>query len=78
MNLLAYIKELQKNGQRSFTLKQLRADQGLSKNAALNAISRLREHGELISPARGLYVIVPPERLPYGSIPAEDLVIILM
>ena len=78
MRLADYIKEIRKSGQRYFTLKQLLSDLNLSKNAALNAISRIKEHGELISPARGLYVIVPPERQPYGSIPAEDLVIILM
>jgi len=53
-------------------------DLNLSKNAALNAIFRIKEHGELISPAKGFYIIVPPECQPYGSIPAEDLVIILM
>ena len=78
MNLLAYIKEIRKNGQRYFTLKQLMSDLSLSKNAALNAISRLREHGEVISPARGLYVIVPPEHQPHGSIPAEELVPLIM
>ena len=78
MNLPAYIKEIRKNGQRYFTLKQLMSDLSLSKNAALNAISRLREHGDVISPARGLYVIVPPEHQPHGSIPAEELVPLIM
>ena len=53
-------------------------DLKLSKNAALNAISRIKKHGELISLFRGIYIIVPPEHQPYGSIPAEDLVPILM
>ena len=78
MNLPAYIKEIRKNGQRYFTLKQLMSDLSLSKNAALNAISRLRKHGDVISPARGLYVIVPPEHQPHGSIPAEELVPLIM
>ena len=78
MNLSSYIKEIRKNGQRYFTLEQLMADQSLSKNAALNAIYRLRGHGELISPARGLYVIVPPEHQPHGSIPSQELVPIVM
>ena len=78
MNLPSYIKEIRKNGQRYFTLEQLMADQGLSKNAALNAIYRCRSQGELISPARGLYVIVPPEHQPHGSIPAEELVPLVM
>ncbi|MBI2792838.1 MAG: type IV toxin-antitoxin system AbiEi family antitoxin [Gammaproteobacteria bacterium] len=78
MNLPAYIKEIRQKGQRYFTVEQFMSDLNLSKNAALNAISRIKEHGDLISPARGLYVIVPPEHQPYGCIPAEDLVPILM
>lgn len=78
MNLSSYIKELRKRGQRYFTLEQLMTDQSLSKNAALNAIYRLRGHGGLISPARGLYVIVPPEHQPHGSIPAAELVPLVM
>ena len=78
MNLSFYIKEIRKTGQRYFTLEQLMADQGLSKNTALNAIYRLKGHGELISPARGLYVIVPPEHQPHGSIPPQELVPLVM
>lgn len=78
MNLSVYIKEIRKAGQRYFTLEQLMADQGLSKNTALNAIYRLKGHGELISPARGLYVIVPPEHQPHGSIPPQELVPLVM
>ena len=78
MNLSFYIKEIRKTGQRYFTLEQLMEDQGLSKNTALNAIYRLKGHGELISPARGLYVIVPPEHQPHGSIPPQELVPLIM
>lgn len=78
MNLSVYIKEIRKTGQRCFTLEQLMADRGLSKNTALNAIHRLKGHGELISPARGLYVIVPPEHQPHGSIPPQELVPLVM
>lgn len=78
MNLSSYIKEIRQKGERSFSISQLMSDLNLSKNAALNAIARIKEHGDLISPARGLYVIVPPEHQPYGSIPAEELVPILM
>jgi predicted transcriptional regulator of viral defense system len=78
MSLINYLKELRKQGKRSFTLEQLIKNLNISKNAALNAISRLKAHGDLISPAKSLYVIVPPEHQPQGSIPAEELVPILM
>ena len=32
----------------------------------------------MISPARGLYVIIPPEHQPHGSIPAQELVPLIM
>ena len=78
MNLVAYLKEIRKKGRRYFTLSQLLADNETSKSAALNAITRLRKNGDLISPARGLYIIVPPENQELGCIPPEELVPILM
>lgn len=78
MNLINYLKNIRQKGERSFTLSQIMADLNLSKNAALNAIHRLKMQSDLMSPARGLYVIVPPEHQSYGSIPANELVPILM
>lgn len=78
MTFSSYIKSIRQKGQRCFTLKQAMLDLGLSQNAALVAIHRLKSHGDLISPAKGLYVIVPPEYQLQGSIPAQDLVPILM
>ena len=78
MNLINYLKDIRQKGECSFSLKQIMSDLSLSKNAALNAIHRLKIQGELISPAKGLYVIVPPEEQPYGSIPANELVPIFM
>jgi predicted transcriptional regulator of viral defense system len=74
MNLLTYLNQIRQKGQRYFTLNQLMSDLNLSRNAALNAITRIKKHGDLISPAKGLYVIVPPEHQIEGSIPAGELV----
>lgn len=41
-------------------------------------ISRRLTKGDLISPAKGFYVIVPPKDQPYGCVPARELVPILM
>jgi predicted transcriptional regulator of viral defense system len=78
MNLHEYLKYIRQIGKRCFSLKELITDLNISKNAALNAIARLRAHGDLITPAKGLYVLVPPEHQLQGSIPAEELVPILM
>jgi predicted transcriptional regulator of viral defense system len=78
MNLQIYIKELRKNGKRSFTITELVEYFQISSNYARVALHRLLKTGDLISPARGLYIIVPPEHQLFGSIPAEELVPILM
>lgn len=78
MNLQAYIKEVRKNGGRCFAIEEILGKFQVSRNYARVALHRLLKSGDLVSPARGLYVIVPPEHQPYGCIPAEDLVPLLM
>ncbi len=78
MSLSEYIKKIRQHGKRHFTLERLMADMSLSKSAALSAIYRIKDHGELISPLKGLYVIVPPEHKLHGCIPAEELIPIIM
>lgn len=72
-----YLKNLRASGKLFFTAKQAMIDLDLSRNAIKKAVHRLNKSGDLISPAKGLYIIVPPEYKPQGSIPAEDLVVIL-
>lgn len=74
MHLQSYIKNIRKTGQRSFTTQDVVSEFGVSSGHVRVAVNRLLKSGDLISPARGLYVIVPPECQPYGSIPAEELV----
>ena len=78
MSLLDYIDEIRQLGVRCFSLEKLMADKGLSKSAALSAISRIKNRGKLMSPVRGFYVIVPPEHKLHGSIPAEELIPMMM
>lgn len=78
MNLTSYIKKIRQTGKRCFTIEQVISDLNISRNYARVALHRLLSVGDIISPAKGLYVIVPPENQPYGSIPAEELVPILM
>ena len=78
MNLHLYIKELRKNGNRSFTTGDVIKHFKVSSNYAKVALHRLLKSGDIISPVRSLYVIVPPEHQPYGSIPAEELIPLLM
>lgn len=74
MNLQTYIKDIRKDGRRCFTINDIIEQFNVSKGHARVSLHRLLKAGDVISPARGFYVIVPPERQPHGSIPAEDLV----
>lgn len=78
MNLQSYIKDIRKDGKRCFTILDIVEQFHVSHSHARVALHRLLKTGDVISPARGLYVIVPPERQPYGSIPAEELVPLVM
>ncbi len=78
MRLQLYIKDLRKGGKRSFSIEELMHHFGISRNCAKAALHRLMKTGDLISPARGFYVIVPPEHQPHGSIPPEELVPLVM
>lgn len=73
-----YIKEVRKSGRLYFTSTQAMEALGINANRLYVEIYKLKKSGDIISPAKGLYVIVPPEDQMMGSIPAEQLVPILM
>ncbi len=73
-----YLDQLRSLGRRYFSFKDIIKDLKVSENSAKSGIYRLKNEGKIISPAKGLYVIVPPEHQIQGSIPAEELVPILM
>jgi predicted transcriptional regulator of viral defense system len=78
MNLQSYIKDIRKEGRRCFTILDIVEQFHVSNSHARVALHRLLKTGDIISPARGLYVIVPPEHQPHGSIPPQELVPLVM
>ena len=72
------IAELAARGQYHFTSSELRSALGVSGAAARQALSRLAAKGEIASPARGFYVIVPPEYRRLGCLPADQFIPALM
>lgn len=78
MNLQSYIKDIRKGGKRYFTTKDIIKQFQVSNSYARVALHRLIKSGDIISPARGLYVIIPPEHQPHGSIPPQELVPLVM
>lgn len=75
---IEYLEKLRSSGKRYFTSQEIMQALNLHYDAARAGLSRLKRDGKLISPVNGLYVIVPPEHKLYGSIPAEELIPIMM
>lgn len=73
-----YLEKLRSGGRRYFTSQEIIQALNISAGAARAGLYRLKRAGKLISPLSGLYVIVPPEYKSYGSIPAEELIPIMM
>ena len=65
-------------GHYHFSSSELRSVLGVSEAAARQALSRLAAKGEIASPARGFYVIVPPEYRRLGCLPADQFIPALM
>lgn len=73
-----YIKKVRASGKSYFTITQAVSDLMISKKALYDRIHRAKKNGDLISPAKGLYIIIPPEFQRFGSLPAEEITPILM
>lgn len=73
-----YIRNLAASGRHSFTSSEAHSALGTSTAAVKLALHRLIRQGELASPGRGTYVIVPPEYRSLGCLPAEQFIPALM
>lgn len=73
-----YIRDLVKHGKCCFTLDQAQITLQKTRKAILSSIEHLLAKGELASPAKGFYIIVPPEYHGLGCIPAEQFIPYLM
>jgi predicted transcriptional regulator of viral defense system len=72
------IETLASKGRYSFTSEEARAALKVSSDASKLALNRLARQGQITSPARGFYVIVPPEYRSLGCLPAEQFIPDLM
>lgn len=73
-----HLDSLMAAGRYCFTSEEASKALGLSPNAVKLALNRLRRKGEVASPARGFYVIVPPEYRALGCLPADQFIPALM
>lgn len=73
-----YIENLATSGHYQFTSREAQLSLAVSADAAKLALNRLAKHGLVASPARGFYVIVPPEYRSLGCLPADQFIPALM
>jgi predicted transcriptional regulator of viral defense system len=73
-----YLARLMQGGRYSFTSEDAGKALGVSRDAVKQALNRLRRKGEIASPARGFYAIVPPEYRALGCLPADQFIPALM
>ena len=72
------ITQLASKGHYSFTSEEARAALKVSPDACKLALNRLAKQGQIASPARGFYVIIPPEYRSLGCLPADQFIPALM
>ena len=78
LDAASYVRKLLSRGRFTFTLKQAMDAIKVSKVATRAALRRLKEKIFLATPARGFYVIVPPEYETLGCLPADQWISELM
>lgn len=78
VNATDYIENLAAAGQYHFSTAEAQTALGGSANAVRQALGRLIDKGLLASPARGFYIIVPPEYRRLHCLPAEQFIPALM
>ena len=66
--------EFAARGQYHFTSSEFRSALGVSATVANQALWRLAKRGEIASPGRGFYVVVPPEYRALGCLPADQFI----
>lgn len=77
-NLKEYLARLPAAGRYFFRSRDASEALGISRDAVKQALNRFRRKGEIASPARGIYVIVPPEYRALGCLPADQFISSLM
>src|SRR6202158_2106996 len=73
-----YVENLAAVGRYLFDSTEAQVGLGISAATAKVALNRLAKHGAIASPARGFYVIVPPEYRSLDCLPADQFIPALM
>lgn len=73
-----FLEHLTESGRYHFGSADAQAALGGSATASRMALTRLAKQGAIASPARGFYVVVPPEYRRLGCLPADQFIPALM
>ena len=73
-----FLARLPETGRYFFLSREASDTLGISRTAVKQALNRVRRKGEIASPVRGIYVIVPPEYRQLGCLPADQFIPALM
>lgn len=73
-----FIEKLAGSGLYMFDTTEARAALRISPSAVIAALNRLAKQGAIASPARGVYVIIPPEYRTLRCLPADQFIPALM
>lgn len=65
-------------GRHGFDVAEAVETLGLSREQTLDALARLLKKGDIVSPARGFYLVVPPEYRTWGGPPGMSFIDLLM
>lgn len=68
------VNHLLAHGRSVITLREFAELTGLSLASAADAAKRLRQSGQIFSPTRGLYIVIPPQYRNWGVAPAADFI----
>jgi len=77
-NARKYVAALAASGRYHFVSRDAQSALGVSADAAKLALNRLAKQELIASPARGFYVVVPPEYHSLGCLPADQFIPALM
>ena len=78
MRIKDFIINLSASGKSCFTTSEIKQALGSSDKSIWNAIERLKTASELASPAKGFYLIIPPEYRVLKCLPPECFIPQLM
>ena len=78
MKLSDYIEKLLAEGRCTFTVDEAKQNLEKSRAAIILSIEHLKQQRKVASPAKGFYVIIPPEYRIYECLPAEYFLPYLM